>query len=474
MAFAFFAMVCSPHLEAQRPRIIVSPSTTLVDGTSKPYSTLRPGDTLFFQGGYRTYLFIRNFTGSKTKPLVFMNVNGVVSFNTDWYYGIKVSNCRYIRLSGTGDPGAFYGFRIERVKSGAGLSIGDLSSDFEVDHIYISNVPIAGVYAKTDPDCNLLSVRNKFTQYNTVFHDNYIVSAGNEGFYIGSSFYKGETISCHGRDTVVLPSTLSGVRVFNNIVKLTGWDGIQVSSASTDCRIYNNIVLYDSQAGVQSQMSGILIGGGSKCDCYNNYIYKGKGDGIESLGLGGYRIFNNVIVDAGRSFQPDVPSAMKHGIYVGDISTAQGGAYDILFNVIINPKSNGIRFASVISKKNLIASNAVIGPGLGSSAFIVVTDPRSDVAIKNNYTAPNSSKAGFRDSTFVLLPGSPLINGGYPDCRGITFDFFNHTRPIGFPDIGISEFNPAQTGKTHVNDKETGTPVNPEHNRVKSGTKAKR
>jgi hypothetical protein len=436
-----FGLAGSPNVEGQRNRVVVSPSTTLVDGTTKPYSTLQPGDTVFFQGGDREYLLIRNFTGTKSKPVVFVNYQGIVSFNTDWYYGIKISNCRYIRLTGSGDQSFFYGFRIDRVKSGAGLSIGELSSDFEVDHIYINNVPIAGVYAKTDPDCDLLSTRGRFIQYNTVFHDNYIINTGNEGFYIGSSFYNGETIHCNSKDIVVFPSVLVGVRVYNNIVKLSGWDGIQVSSATTDCKIYNNLVMYDSQAGVASQMSGILIGGGSKCDCYNNYIYKGKGDGIESLGLGGYRIFNNIIVDAGRSYQPCNLTAMKHGIYLGDVSTTPGATYEILFNDIINPKSNGIRFSSNRSRKNLIASNAIINPGMGNNGYIVLTNPGSDVMIKNNYTSSKMSSAGFKDTTYSLLPGSPLINAGYSDCRGVTFDHFSRPRPSLAPDIGANEFN---------------------------------
>ena len=87
--------------------------------------------------------------------------------------------------------------------------------------------------------------------------------------YIGSSFYSGETINCNGKDTVVMPSVLMGVRVYNNIVKYSGWDGIQVGSAVSDCRIFNNLVMFDSQAAVYGQMSGFLIGGRSKCDCYN-------------------------------------------------------------------------------------------------------------------------------------------------------------------------------------------------------------
>jgi hypothetical protein len=427
---------------AQNFRMIVPAGTCYIDGNSNPYNKLSPGDTLFFAGGSKQYIQLKNFQGSPRLPIVFMNLDGMVTINTDWYYGIKIANCRYIRFTGSGDTKYFYGFMVQRVAGGAGLSIGELSSDVEVDHIYISNTPIAGIYDKTDPDCTFTSTRGKFTQYNTVIHDNYISNVGNEGFYIGSSFYSGETINCNGKDTLLYPSVLEGVRIYNNIVRYTGWDGIQVGSATTNCMIFNNLVMYDSQAGVDYQMSGILIGGGSSCDCYNNYIYKGKGDGVESLGLGNYRIFNNVIVDAGRNYYPNDPSKNKYGIYVNDNSCKSGNSYTISFNDIINPKTDGVRFSSVRSKNNLIASNVIINPGAGSKGYIVLTSPSCDVLLKNNYLAMNTLAAGFADTTYSLLKTSVLIDAGYND-KNITFDYYCHPRPIGAAfDIGVNEYNP--------------------------------
>jgi hypothetical protein len=207
-------------------------------------------------------------------------------------------------------------------------------------------------------------------------------------------------------------------------------------------------------------MSGILIGGGSKCDCYNNYIYKGKGDGIESLGLGGYRIYNNIIVNAGRTFCPTDPNQQKHGIYTGDVSTQPNASYYYLFNDIINPKSTGIKFSSVVSKGNLIASNAIINPGLGTSSYIV-TNSGSDVLQKNNYKAMNTSGAGFQDTVYILLPGSPLIDAGYSDNKGITIDYYCHPRPYGTTyDIGAQEYNgnmePPMKGETSGSDEDGG------------------
>jgi hypothetical protein len=302
----------------------------------------------------------------------------------------------------------------------------------------------------------LASTRGNFTQYNTVIHDNYLANIGNEGMYIGSTKYFGQTVNCNGKDTLLLPGLLDGVRIYNNIIKYTGWDGIQVSSASSDCQVYDNLVMYDSQAEYFAQMAGIMLGGGSKCDCYNNYIGNGKGSGIESHGLGGYKIFNNVIVEAGRSYQPQDTSKMKYGIYVTDISVQADSSFYIMFNDIISPKADGIRFISVLSKNSLITSNVIINPGTydyyehlhtsfkGNDSYVMLPNSASDVLITNNYLSRNGDSAGFAVSNYTLTEHSPLIDAGYPDTKGITFDAYHNPRIYAAaPDIGAYEFNPA-------------------------------
>jgi hypothetical protein len=267
------------------------------------------------------------------------------------------------------------------------------------------------------------------------------MNTGNEGMYIGSSFYSGETINCNGKDTVVMPSVLMGVRVYNNIVKYSGWDGIQVGSAVSDCLIFNNLVMYDSQAAVSGQMSGFLIGGGSKCNCYNNYIYNGKGDGIDCLGLGGNKMYNNVIVSPGYNYYPGNINYPKHGIYVGDVSVIPGNSFSILFNDIINPKTDGIEFNSSLSANNPIYSNVIVNPGGGTSRYIVTSS--NNTIQKNNYLTMNVSACKFADTTYSLTASSPLIDAGYVDNLGVTYDYFYHPRPYGHGyDIGINEYNP--------------------------------
>jgi len=435
--------------------IIVDSLTTVVDGSFLPYSQLQPGDSIFLKAGLRQNLLLRNLNGSADKPLIIINQGGVVLFNTDSYYGISIRNSRYFRLTGQGSANEFYGIHIERVLNGAGIGINDLCSDFEVDHVFIENTLLGGLYAKTDPDCESPSTRDQFTQYKTIIHDNRISKVGNEGMYIGSTKYFGVDVNCNGKDTLLLPPVLDGVHIYNNIVENTAWDGIQVSSATKDCSIWGNMILHDSQEGYFAQMSGILIGGGSKCDCYNNYISQGKGNGIESHGLGGYRIFNNIIVDAGRTYLPLDSTERKHGIYVSDISVEKDSSFSILFNDIIRPKSDGIRFQSTISKNSIIASNLIVDPGSydyyensntsykGDDAYIMIPDPSSTkVTQLNNYKTRNINNARVSLTDFKPMGDSPLIDAGSTNLWGVSFDFRNATRPNGpKADIGAYEYD---------------------------------
>jgi len=457
--FVLFVIAGNLVVSGQKTSFEIGIGTVYLDGKDAAYKDVDPGDTLFFAAGNRKYLLVKNFSGQPDKPIVFINSGGEVIIDTDHYFGISIQNCRYFRLTGTGDKKYTYGFAVRRVANGGGMGIGDLSSDFEIDHVSVENCMIGGIYAKTDPDCSLTSVRGTFTQYNTSIHDNYIANVGDEGLYVGNTKYFGQTVRCDGKDVFLMPGLLDGVKIYNNIIKYSGWDGIQVSSASTNCQIYNNTVLYDSRLQTESQMSGITIGGGSKCDCYNNFISQGNGNGIESHGLGGYRIFNNIILDAGRGFLPTDQTQMKHGIFVTDVTVQADSAFFIMHNNIINPKSEGIRFSSVKSKGSLISSNVIINPGnfdyyendntsfKGIDSYIMFQYTASDATLRNNYLQRNSLLAGFESqksqsaNDFKLTKGSPLIDAA--DVKSaIAFDFSGRLRSYGaLSDIGAFEYD---------------------------------
>ena len=422
----------------------IAANILVVDGNAVQYNA---GETICLKGSNKEYLLIQNVHGSAEEPITIVNENGAIIINTDHYYGIKIAHSSFIKVTGNGTDGIQYGFQVQRVSAGTGLAVGDLSSDVEIAYMEIANTPIAGVYAKTDPTCtDFSSTRDKFTMYNFKFHDCYVHDIADEGLYIGSSKYSGQhlTGTC---DTLVYPHLLVGTSIFNNIIENAGWDGIQVSSAEHDCKVYNNTVRNDSQEEHPGQMSGILIGGGSRCEVFNNKIYDGKGDGIDVFGLGSLKLFNNLIVRAGKSYLPNSPTDFKHGIYIGKSVTAGDEDIKVYNNTIISPKSFGITFANDEVKKGFIINNTVINPGYtdaGDNAFINLNVPESMVDVSNTYSNSNIDAAGFvsvSEDNYDLKATSPLVDHGKElSSEGIVFDIDNRTRPFHtYTDIGAYE-----------------------------------
>lgn len=334
--------------------IIIENSQLVIDG-----STINPGARICVKGGMRNYLLFRDLKGTANQPIEIVNQGNVI-IDTDHFYGLKMSNCEFVKIIGSQSDNQ-YGFTIQRVGNGAGISLDDMSSDIELAGFEISYTALGGIYAKTDPDCTLEATREKFTFYNLSIHDCYLHHIQDEGFYIGSSKFTGQYLpNC---DTTVLPHLMENVRIYNNLIENTGWDGLQVSSSVGDCQIYNNKIYFDSQRESTYQMSGILIGGGSNCDCYNNQIFDGKGDGIDVFGSGAMKIYNNLIVRAGRSFKPNDQTESRHGIFIGNSPDQSISDNTLIHNTIISPKTTGIRYFNAYTTYNLIANNIITDPG---------------------------------------------------------------------------------------------------------------
>ncbi|MCF8302750.1 MAG: right-handed parallel beta-helix repeat-containing protein [Bacteroidales bacterium] len=428
------------------------PGNYVIDGNDHNFN---PGDTITLMPGNWHFLLLKNVHGSEDAPITVKNGDGIVKVDSNHYFGIKIGNCSYIKFSGAGNDENYYGIQILRTV-GAGLSIDDLSSDVEVEQVEIANVPYAGIYAKTDPNCTFESLRDNFTMFNTIIHDCYIHDVGNEGLYIGSSKYNGTEITCDGQDTLVYPHVNKGVQVYNNIIENTGWDGIQVSSAVADCQIYDNLVIEDSKAAVDFQMSGVLIGGGSQCDCYNNIIRDGLGDGIDILGLGNQKIYNNLIVNPGRDYnEKNVAYPEKHGIYIGDVNTLPDASFYFFNNTIVNPKTFGIKMTNEASDGNKAYNNIIVKSGAyntyGDGSYIRIENQNIEFDISNNYFSPVFKHIKFTDTVvgnFTLRKNSPAIDAGINlGSYGVNFDLYNNTRPYGNAfDIGAFEYNPNNVG----------------------------
>ncbi|MDA3943879.1 MAG: right-handed parallel beta-helix repeat-containing protein [Bacteroidetes bacterium] len=415
-------------VNAQNCNHTIENSQLVVDGDN-----INPGDTICVLAGVRNYLLLRNIKGTDNQPVVIIN-HGNVIIDTDHFYGLKMSDCQFIKMIGN-QYQEQYGFNIQRVGNGAGITLDDLTSDIELAGFEIAHTALGGIYAKTDPDCSFEATRENFTFHNLSIHNCYLHDIQDEGFYIGSSKYTGQYLpDC---DTTVLPHLIENVEVYNNLVVNTGWDGIQVSSSIGNCLIYNNKIYNDSWRETVFQMSGILIGGGSNCDCFNNQVFDGKGDGIDILGTGNMSIYNNLIVRAGRSFQINNPDESRHGIFIGNAADLSQSNFRLLHNTIISPKTSGIRYLNANTSFNLIANNIITDPGAydivgNRSYFDHQLSPEVYEEESNLYTR-NNQQVNFIDlqeDNYDLQANSPAVNTAADlGNQSLTFDVLMRPRP---------------------------------------------
>ncbi len=427
---------------------------------------LNPGSTICLEKGNYYQLRFDNITGDSLNPIIIRPKDEKVTITSDAHYGMRFGRCSNVNLIGNAIDTTEYNIYISKIKGNA-VSIDEFSSDMIISGIEVYDVSICGVMAKTDPDCSFNSVRDSFLLKNLTIENCKFVKTATEGLYIGNSFFAGYTINCNGKDTVVLPHLLSNITIRNNIFDSTGYDGIQITSALLGCKIYGNKIFHDSQVERYGQMSGIIIGGGSLAECYNNLIVDGKGIGIEVHGTGGTRIFNNVVVNTGLNYHPG-----EHGTYgksgimiMYNLFNPNLLPYTIASNTIISPKTEGIRFANIQSSNNVIKNNLIVNPG----AFDLFTQQgfpysTSFLNFNVNVTADCSNNSFIRDIDSVgflnysiddyrLITTSPVIDAGQDlNYLGIDFDYLNNPRPYnGKFDIGAFEYTPTQSNEVKTN-----------------------
>ena len=402
----------------------VQPSEWFVDGKD-----IAAGATICIPAGTRGALLLKNFKGTAAKPITIINKGGKVTFNVDVKasYAFKTQNCQYFKIMGNGDAAVKYGFDVSG--GNIGMTMDDLSSDFEIANVEVRNSGFAGIMAKTDPTCDVATQRGHFTLRNVVLHDNYIHQTGGEGFYVGNSFYaEGVKAACG----TVLPHDVINVKIYNNLTELTGCEGIQVGGAIAGAEIYNNTVKSPGQSPfAAAQDNGIQIGEGTGGRCYNNLVKNAPGNGIIVLGLGDNVVYNNFILNSG-----------QHGIF-SDSRYTPGPNFQFINNTIVTTKLDGIRLNSSSILMNTVINNVIINPGSGlyvhkNSGDVKLTDA-------NNYLNKDVNTCKFKNYSgddFHLLSSSPLINTGADVTSfGINIDYYGTARPSGAAyDVGATEY----------------------------------
>lgn len=402
----------------------VQSATWTIDGTAIP-----PGAVIYITAGQRGALLLKNIKGTAAKPITIINKGGKVTFSTTTTasYAFKTQNCQYFRIVGSGTPGITYGFNVNG--GNIGMTMDDLSSDFEIANVEVHNSGFAGIMAKTDPSCDPATWRGHFTMKNVSIHDNYVHNTGGEGLYIGNSFYaEGVSTSCG----TVLPHDVVNLKICRNFLDATGAEGIQVGSAISGCEVFNNVVKNPGVSPFEAyQNNGIQIGEGTGGKCYNNLVMGAPGNGIIVLGLGDNLLYNNLVLNS-----------KGYGIFA-DSRYTPGPHFQFINNTIVASALGGIKLDSELIPMNTVINNVII-QSVTSLAII-----RKSTSVKltslNNYIGSNVSACQFVNysgQNFHLLSSSPLINkGANVLAYGVSADYYGKLRPSGAAfDIGATEY----------------------------------
>jgi hypothetical protein len=397
---------------------------------------IKPGGVICLQGG-ATYgnITFTNVVGTEAQPITITTCNGSVIMQcTGRPYGLKTIGSSFVHI--TGGTGTEHNLVVEGGENG--VSIEGLSTNVEIDHIEVRKTHFAGIMAKTDPTCDDATIRGNFVMKDLILHDNFIHDTGGEGFYIGNSFWlKGKTLTCGVR----LPHEVVGCKIYNNTVKNSGWESIQVGSAPQGALVYNNHIENYGQANVAQQNNGIQFGEGANGKCYGNWIKDGHGDGIIIIGNSENTVYDNIIINAGMD-----------GIFCDD--RVDGTGFKFINNTIINPAENGIKLYADQVTMNTILNNIIINPGnytkFGyprpqSDAYVYLLNKSVKLTMKNNWFSTDINTVKFADPATdnysITKSSTNLVNKGLPVASfGIGVDYANKPRLIGTAvDIGAYE-----------------------------------
>ncbi len=401
---------------------------------------VQPGQTVCIKAGKYTNLQFSNFSGTAANPITFKNCGGVVEIeNSTSTDAMAFANCKYFKVTGTGDSQQTYGIHVKGTGSGRmGLAVMDKSTDCEIDHVEINNAGFAGIMTKTDPWCDPATWQQNFTMYNVKIHDNYIHDCSGEGIYAGNSFYGGgSVITCSNQSITVYPHKIIGLEIHHNRIERTGAEGIQYG-CSPDAKVYNNVVKSPGISPFANyQNNGIQIGDGSGGECYNNIVEDAQGVGIIFLSFASnQKIYNNLVVRAGST-----------GLFadkrVGSLPQATLSIYN---NTFITPGGDAILLYST-ENTHYVSNNALVGPGTGQyikTASGVVTQN------SNNYQGTLADAKFISATDFHPQSISPLLNKGKV-VSGISKDYDGKIRPLqDVYDIGCYEVLSTLSAETPV------------------------
>ncbi|MEM9340756.1 MAG: right-handed parallel beta-helix repeat-containing protein, partial [Bacteroidota bacterium] len=390
---------------------------------------LNPGAVIGIRGGgERTNVLIRNFNADVEggeEPFIFVNCDGkafLKNENSADLFAVRRSSG--LRITGTGSPSDAFGFDINGGKV-SGFRAYDRTDNIEVDHLEVFNTSI-GIWCVTRPTCDGSANRGNYVQENTEIHHNYVHDVQDEGFYIGGSKWLigFDNNGCAGEK--LYQPDLIGVKVYNNRVESTGWDGIQVGGAVKDCEIHHNIIFNYGIEEQLSQQAGIMINPGTVGKIFANHVNNGTGIAIHATG------FDNLI------YSNLIENIKSDGVVLGDRGPFPDKSYRVVNNTFVNLEGAAFKSNSQESVNNVFYNNLMINVAEDPRFFEKNTETSNNVVTKTS-----ESLFLIKSSNDDYTPGmeSDLLDSGFVYTReDIDIDFFSRKRNVGARlDIGAFE-----------------------------------
>lgn len=398
-------------------------------------SGYEPGDVVCVTSGTRLQLRFENIEGTPDNPITIKNCGGEVLINAPYSpHGIEFLNCSHVRLSGSGDDELTHGFRILNNQE-CGISFGNLSNFFEIDHVRIAGTEGPGILVKEEPRCDLTANEGYFLLENVRIHDVEIFDCA-AGINIGHpDFHYGLINEDCG---ALFPYGVKDLEIRNvNIQDVNAGNGITVYGATG--KIENCVI--NEIAG-----NGIVTGTWSSMtidqnEISNTYLY-----GLRAEGSSRHKIRNNVFFE-------------NSGVGVGSVwieffAAVGGGDYNSLefrHNTSINSGSYNLTIANptaatelCLIQNNLFSESMVPLAFYGDYGGYLNIDESELYLVEDNTYAPTRDYFNFVDADandFRLTHESPVINDGAD--LGVEEDFLGQIRNLaGAPDLGAFEYVP--------------------------------
>jgi poly(3-hydroxybutyrate) depolymerase len=403
------------------------------------YKPVNPGDTLVLSAKHSwSYFSIEGYSGTADCPIVIQNEGGQVWLTA----GIGLTSCKYVKVTGDGDPNTYYGFRVYNPAqdvNGIGVSIVGKSRVIEVERIDVYKKTY-GVWAKQDPQCDESFNYPNYIMDSIEIHHSRFKNIGQDCIYAGNTDPLGKReYLCNGVIKHFIPMRLSNINIHHLIIDSCNRTGIQLGGANSGYnQIHDNVVTRCGYEYNQYQGTGISIGGMTRnCHVYNNVIKNTFLYGIMSFGVGTNYIENNVIDSTG--WLDGAPNTVSRpsNILASPKETIPFDSTRIIIRnnkLGLNATTDDTNIGIVVwgpptwATGNVLCSNTKLD---GATAAKVYVDPTVNVINDCSKGLPNIPPSAFAGNDIIVNPiGDTVLHGTASDADG-TIISYNWTKVSG-------------------------------------------